>query len=418
MHPATKPVRIAYLNPVGQLGGAEISLLDLLAGIRVAEPAWELHLVTGEDGPLVERAQALGVQVKVLPFPRALARLGDSGSRPLAALWQALGAVTGTAVYLARLRRTLTAIQPDIVHTNGFKMHILGTWARRERTPVIWHIRDYVSSRPVMKRLLRFHAGRCALAIGNSNSVAQDIQRACGPRFDAVCIYNAVNLVQYSPDGPRADLDSLSGLPQAESSSLRIGLIATLAHWKGHAVFLRAFAELPDHLDYRAYVIGGPIYQTEKSQHTLDQLRAFAVQLGIAHRVGFTGFMSKPADAMRALDIIVHASTQPEPFGRVIAEGMACGRAVICSAAGGALELVTDGRDALTHAPGDHVALADCIVKLAQDSDLRACLGRAGRATAERRFELSRLAEEMIPLYRRITALPTPGSSAELAAAR
>ncbi len=56
---------------------------------------------------------------------------------------------------------------------------------------------------------------------------------------------------------------------------------------------------------------------------------------------------------MRALDIVVHASTRPEPFGLVIAEAMACGRAVITSAAGGAAEIVESEVDALTHTPGD-----------------------------------------------------------------
>jgi glycosyltransferase involved in cell wall biosynthesis len=407
-----------YLNPCGQLGGAEVSLLDLLASIRVAEPLWDLHLVMGEDGPLVQKAQSLGVQVLVAPFPRALARWGDSGSQPVAALWRALQAITGTVFYVLRLRRILTTIKPDIIHTNGFKMHILGLWARPHRTPVIWHIRDYVSSRSIMKRLLRLHAGRCAMAIGNSQSVARDIQRVCGPRLNAVCIYNAVDLEQYSPNGRKADLDTLSGLPAAKAGTLRIGLIATLARWKGHAIFVRALAQLPDNLDYRAYIIGGPIYQTDHSQRTLDEFRALAAQLGIADKVGFTGYVSSPADAIRALDVVVHASTEPEPFGRVIAEAMACGRAVICSAAGGALELVTDGRDALTHEPGNYQALANRIAKLAQDADLRVRLGCAGLATAQRRFELSRLAEEVVPMYRRITGRSTPETSPELAAAR
>src|SRR6202030_1352438 len=198
--------------------------------------------------------------------------------------------------------------------------------------------------------------------------------------------------------------------------TLRIGLIATLASWKGHAVFLRALAQLPDDLDYRAYVIGGPIYQTDHSQRPLDEFRSLAAQLRIADRIGFTGYVTRPADAMRALDIIVHASTEPEPFGRVIAEAMACGRAVICSAAGGALELVLEGRDALTHEAGNHKALADRITQLAQDADLRARLGVAGRVTAERRFKLTRLAKEVIPVYLRTTARLAPGTSAELAA--
>lgn len=304
--------------------------------------------------------------------------------------------------YASSLRRTLKELQPDIVHTNGFKMHVLGAWAHPANTPVIWHVRDYVSTRPLMKRLLRMHAGRCAAAIGNSESVARDIQKVCGPQLETLCVYNAIDLKRYSPMGEKMDLDSLAGLTLASPNTVRIGLAATLAHWKGHTVFLRALARLPKNLPYRAYVIGGPIYQTDNSQRTLDELRALAAELGIADRVGFTGYVADTASAIRALDILVHASTQPEPFGRVIAEGMACGRAVICSAAGGAAELIADGQDALAHPPGDDAALAERIAELVRDPELRTRLGRAARITAERRFERGRLSEEVIPLYQRL----------------
>lgn len=69
---------------------------------------------------------------------------------------------------------------------------------------------------------------------------------------------------------------------------------------------------------------------------------------------------------MRALDIVVHASTQPEPFGLVIAEAMACGRAVIASQAGGAAEIIDPGENALGLPPGDAAVLAERIVQLAQ----------------------------------------------------
>jgi glycosyltransferase involved in cell wall biosynthesis len=124
-----------------------------------------------------------------------------------------------------------------------------------------------------------------------------------------------------------------------------------------------------------------------------------ATELGIEKIVGFTGFVDNSAAALRALDIVVHASTQPEPFGLAIAEGMACGKPVIVSAAGGAIEIVTDGVDALTHSPGDASALTDCIVKLAQDSGLRNRIGVAARASAERQFSRERVVAEMLPIY-------------------
>jgi glycosyltransferase involved in cell wall biosynthesis len=268
-----------------------------------------------------------------------------------------------------------------------------------------------------MKRLLRWNAGRCRAAIGNSQSVAADIQNVCGPKLETLCIYNAIDLQRYSPRGEKIDLDSLAALNSALSGTVRVGLVATLGHWKGHAVFLRALARLPKDLPYRAYVIGGPIYQTENSQRTVWDLRELAAELGIGDRVGFTGYIADTAGAMRSLDILVHASTQPEPFGRVIAEGMACGRAVICSAAGGAAELITEGVDALAHPPGDDAALAARIAELATDPELRARLGRTGRVTAERRFERSRLATQLIPLYNRLTGHVAPRSGADLAQA-
>ncbi len=410
-------MRVVYLNPCGQMGGAEMSLMDLLVSMRAAEPAWQFWLLLGEDGPLVEQAKAAGAQVIVAPFPDGLARLGDSGKGPIGALWSCFQAAAGTIRYAWKLRRTLRELQPDIVHTNGFKMHVLGAWAHPKKAPVIWHVRDYVSTRPLMKRLLRWHAGRCAAAIGNSNSVASDVQKVCGPQLETLCIYNAIDLQRYSPRGEKIDLDSLARLGTESPGVVRIGLVATLAHWKGHAVFLRALARLPQDLPYRAYVIGGPIYQTENSQRTVWDLLELAAELGITGRVGFTGYVADTAGAMRALDILVHASTQPEPFGRVIAEGMACGRAVICSAAGGAAELITEGEDALAHPPGDDAALAARIAELASDPELRARLGRAGRLTAERRFERSRLATQLIPLYRRLAGHPAPQSEADLAQA-
>jgi glycosyltransferase involved in cell wall biosynthesis len=96
----------------------------------------------------------------------------------------------------------------------------------------------------------------------------------------------------------------------------------------------------------------------------------------------------------------VHASTAPEPFGLVIAEAMACGRAVIVSHAGGAAEIVDPGVDALVHTPGDAGDLAAQIGALAGDPALRARLGRAARATAERSFDRARLAAELVPIYR------------------
>jgi glycosyltransferase involved in cell wall biosynthesis len=403
--PFARPLSVVYPAASGSLGGAERALLDLMTSLGAAEPAWRLAVVAPEEGPLTEAARALGAEARVLPFPSALAGLGDAGApdggRGAARL--ALGmlrAAPGSARYLRRLRSLLGEMEPDIVHTHGLKMHLLAAWAAPARARVVWHLHDFVSTRRAMAGLLRRSAGRVGAVVAVSRAVAQDAASVVPARVPVRTVYNAVDLHRFRMVGPSLDLDGLAGMPPAPPGTLRVGLVATMGRWKGHAVFLRAVAALPRELPVRAYVVGGGIYRTAGSEVAVDELRRLAAELGIAERVGFTGFVADAASAMRDLDVVVHASTQPEPFGLVIAEAMACGRAVIASAAGGAGEIVTPGHDALAVAPGDVDGLAEAIRQLAMDPILRDRLGRTGRDTAVRRFDRARLAAEIAPLYR------------------
>ncbi|HUI78996.1 MAG TPA: glycosyltransferase family 4 protein [Bryobacteraceae bacterium] len=391
-------MRILYLNPCGQMGGAETSLLELLRSMRAAVPDWELWLVLGEDGPLAGKAQELGVRLRLAPFPRSLARTGDIAPRSVAAFgslaWSAYGAVR----YASQLATAIRQIAPDVIHTNGLKMHVLGAWSAAKATPVVWHIHDYISTRRMMGRLLRRFSNGCAAAIVNSHSVAADVH-ALMPAVKTTVLYNAIDLERFSPAGDRFDLDRACGLSPAPDGTIRVGLVATFARWKGHKVFLQALSHLLPDAHVRGYIVGGPIYQTSGSQWTREELENEAERLGLSGKVGFTGVLDNPAAAMRALDIVVHASTQPEPFGMVIVEAMGCGKPVIVSRAGGAQELIDEGRTALGHAPGDDRALASAIKRLAKDEALRSRLGAAGRNEAIRRFDGQRLANELRGLY-------------------
>ncbi len=292
---------------------------------------------------------------------------------------------------------------PDIIHSNGFKMHVLGAWAAARGIPMIWHIHDFVSARPLMAPLLRAHARRCAAIIANSRSVAKDVRAALGPTPSIFSVYNAINVEHFKPEGSVLDLDRLAGMPPLGEGAVRVGIVATMARWKGHETFLRAIAMLPETMPIRAFVIGGPLYETAGSQYTIAELHTIAARLGLRDRLGFTGFVKEAAPAMRALDIVVHASTEPEPFGLVIAEAMACGRAVIISAAGGAAEIIEDGVDALAHPPGDASALACKIALLAGDPAMRKRLGDAAAAASSHRFTRARLAGDLLSVYRTIS---------------
>jgi glycosyltransferase involved in cell wall biosynthesis len=237
-------------------------------------------------------------------------------------------------------------------------------------------------------------------AIANSRSVACDANHALG--VDAKVVENAVDLGEFAPDGAALDLDRLSGLPP-EPNAVRVGLVGTFARWKGHEVFLRALAHLGRERRVRGYVIGDAIYSTAGSQWSASELRTLVTTLGLDGRVGFTGYQPA-APALRSLDIVVHPATAPEPFGMSLAEALACGRAVITTALGGAHDIVEPDRTAVIVSAGDAEALANAIGRLAESSELRQRLGADARRAAEARFNPSRFVDQVIAAYERAFA--------------
>jgi glycosyltransferase involved in cell wall biosynthesis len=299
--------------------------------------------------------------------------------------------------YARRLQRRLLDLQPDIIHSNGLKMHLLGARVRPPTAKLVWHFHDYPAARRLTARLLASQTHRCDAIVANSESVAAETRRTFGTGVPVHTVYNSVDLERFSPAGPRADLDALAGLPALGSGGIRVGLVGTFARWKGHGVFLDALARLRGHSNLRGYIVGDSIYQTDASQYSRAQLREKAGALELGDMVGFTGKVDDVPAVLRALDIVVHASIEPEPFGLVIAEAMACGRPVVVSRAGGAAEIAQGG--AVFHEPGNSIELAARLGELVTDPARRAALGAEGRETAMRLFSRARLCRTLLPVY-------------------
>jgi glycosyltransferase involved in cell wall biosynthesis len=370
-----------------------------------------LHLVLGAPGPLFDQAKSSGFSVTVLPFPKILASLGDSGLRsgprgwrflgPLMQLMLALVAVIG---YARRLRALLAKLGPDVVHSNGIKFHVLAALADRGRHALIWHVHDYLSLRPLVRWLLPALSRYVRGVIAISHSVATDVQRLM-PRIPVEVVLNAIDCDRFCPDGPCHDLDTHAGLGPAAPETIRVGLVATYARWKGQEVFLEAAArvrleqELPP---LRFYIIGGPVYRTAGSQYTREELQEIATRLHLVDALGFVGFQPDTAPVYRSLDIVVHASTLPEPFGLTVAEAMACGRATIVSQAGGAAELFREGEDAVGVPPGNVGQLAEAISELTRSPQKRQKLGANAARFARDRFDRTRLGRQVLDGYTRL----------------
>lgn len=401
-------MRVTFLNPVGVIGGAERVLLAVLRSVREQHSDFTPTVILLSDGPLTLEVEKLGSVVRVVPLPGALAGVGDTQFRDAGRLrqlvWTAfilLRSTPALARFMLQLRQEVRASRPQIVHSNGLKTHLFSVFARPAGAHLVWHVHDFYSHRPLIAKVLKRFQRKVSRGVAISDAVKRDTQNVLS-KLSITVVPNAVDTDHFHPvsrDG--RDLDRLAGLPVATSDTVRVGLIATYANWKGHTVFLEALAKLGSGAGtVRGYIIGGPIYSTAGSQVTRLELEQRVVELGLSGRVGFVPFQTDPVQVYQMLDVVVHASTRPEPFGLTIAEAMSCGEPVIVAAAGGAVELFTPGHDAIGHEPGNVAQLAEAISLLTSNPQLRSQLGLNARQTAITRFSLSRFGKQMVELYR------------------
>jgi len=399
-------MRVLFVNPIGALGGSERSLLDLAGSLRDAAPGLDLRLLLLGEGELGARAEELGVTVDTLPLPPALARIGEAGDR--ASLTKGVldagrGALLAAA-FLRRFRERALGAEPTVVHTNGMKAHLLAALALRGR-PLVVHLRDFASERRVSRRLFPLLPPATTIAVANSHAVASDLA-TLSPRLRVRVVHNGIDTAAFAPDRPPdGELARLSSLPPLAPDGIAVGLVATYALWKGHRLFLEAAAALvatEPARELRFYIVGGPIYGTHGSEHSVVDLRRMVTELGLDGRVGLVPFRSDVANVYRELDVVVHASTRPEPFGRTIVEAMAAARPVVVARSGGAAELFDEGTTGLGFRPGDAGDLARAVLALIRDDGLRSRLGTAGRAAAVARFDRARLGREVLAVYREL----------------
>jgi glycosyltransferase involved in cell wall biosynthesis len=376
--------RVVFVDHVARLSGGEIALVRLLAAMR---GAIDPYVVLGEDGPLVERLRADGIPVEIVPLD---ARVRDLRRETVTPRRVGLVVALRTIRDVWRLQRRLRQIRPDIVHTNSLKAALYGGLAGRlARVPVVWHVRDRIADDylpPAAVRFVRLASRVLPTAvICNSKTTLASLPE----RLHAHVLYNPV-----LPD----TVERPAAWRPTRGEMLTIGVIGRLAPWKGQEVFLVAFAEAFAGREVRGRVIGSAMFGEDDYAEALVRR---ADELGIATQVEFTGFREDVWSELSKLDVLVHCSTTPEPFGQVVVEGMAAGIAVVASAAGGPAEIVTDGVDGILVRPNDARALADALRRLAADPELRLRLGAAAQI-ASRDFTPERTAERLSELYARL----------------
>jgi glycosyltransferase involved in cell wall biosynthesis len=124
-----------------------------------------------------------------------------------------------------------------------------------------------------------------------------------------------------------------------------------------------------------------------------------AEKLSVSDRVIFTGFLKNPESILDALDIVIHTSVKPEPFGRVIVEAMSRGKPVIATAMGGPLEIIKNEKTGLLIKPGHPGLLAEKIFELYKDKLKRKALAKEGKIFALSNFNAEKQISDMERIY-------------------
>jgi glycosyltransferase involved in cell wall biosynthesis len=183
-----------------------------------------------------------------------------------------------------------------------------------------------------------------------------------------------------------------------------MGFVGRLDWWKGYALFIEA-AMLAVQEDPKLYAImvGGAAAGQEKRIKSMKQKIAKA---GLEDRVILLGEVapSKVEALVRGMDVFLHTSIEPEPFGRVLLEAMAVGVPVISSSEGGPREIIVDRESGLLTRPHDCEALVDAVRWLFDCDDRLHQMGINARLRVLEHFGESVCAAPVLDLINRLTA--------------
>jgi len=378
---------ILQISTGAELGGAERVLLDVVRTLD--RRRFRVHVLVPRFGRLAEALRAAGIPTLIAEYWGRGHRLGRYSSwREYARALLSLPQVGGQIRAIARRANEMSVA---VIHAHGIKAQMFSVGlAPLVRARIIWHVHDFLRHRRFWRIFQTLARLVPDLLIVPSHAVAREF-----PRWENVRIIpNGVDLEEFAPSSPRR-----------AAGSRRVGMIGALAPWKGHFVFLQAAERVSRVLpDVEFLIVGDEIYDTTGHRGFRQAVEREVARRGLSSRVHFTGFCADIVPILQKLDVVVHCSLEPEPFGRVLVEAMACGVPVVAARGGATEEIVRDGESGLLVPPGDAECLAEAILTLLRDPSQLAEMGRSARAQAECAFDLREQVRRIEELYESLLA--------------
>jgi glycosyltransferase involved in cell wall biosynthesis len=371
---APRRVLLAESSADGTVGGSHQVLYDVARHLdrRRFQPVALFY----EDNRFVGKLRDAGVEVHLMTDQWNRERRAMASGNRIRQVAMLVEAVTYRVRFLARQRIDLLHINnsPQIAHDDWLPA------ARIRRIPAIanfaGNVRFDVSS-PVHRMLMRGFDKVMPV----SRHVEQQVL-AFGYRPDRVeMIHPGIDVeafrarVRRAPESMRAEL-------AVTSDAFVIAMVGNVRAWKGQHVAIAALSRLSseERARMRLMIVGATAAVDAAYERSLHEL---VHQEGLNEQVVFLGRRDDVPDIVGASDVVLHASTDAEPFGLVVVEGMALGRVVVVSKLGGPSEIIDSG-SGLTFSPESPDELATHLSMLQAAPDRRRLLGEAGRQRAEK----------------------------------
>ena len=280
----------------------------------------------------------------------------------------------------------------DLIHLNNiFGSQPAGILsAKLLGIPCIAHLRDF----QVIHPLTRFYAKLIDQHVAISGAIQDNLLQIGVPAERISRVYDAIDLAEFSTD---LDADYLFKEFSLSPDQPRYGILGRVVEWKGIREFIHAVSYVIKAVPHATAFIVGDC--SDGDPFFIDEMKKLAQDLDIENQLVFTGYRQDVPAFMKFMDVIVHASNRPEPFGMVLIEGMAMSKPVVATRSGGPLDIVVDGKTGFLVQSYDYKTMAEKIIALLKDPELSSAMGDKGKTRVLQNFTKERYAADVQRVY-------------------
>lgn len=356
MNPA-KQKNILFLTHVNTLGGTGGYLLMIL---RNLSDEYHGHLMCQEKVGILPVAESLGASTKVIKMRG----------------WRKWKYSLHNRLTIKKIRDYCVKHKIDLIYSNFYRVTPYAVSVARElNIPCITAVHDHAPA----DKLQKFETFESDLLVAVSQSVYNHLREHFkGP---LVCIYNSIDVDAYRALATHVE-DIRKEFAIGPKTKMVV-VIAAIHPLKGYHVFFDAMKTVTQKIpDIKFVCVGKP---QDSKLLTIDQLKQYVEDLGIAERVIFTGRREDVPSILMACDVLVHPSFT-EAFGRVLIEAMCMGKAVVATHCGGPSEIVEDGVTGLLVEKENAEQLAEATIKILSNDERRVKMGQAGENRVKKMF--------------------------------